>query len=107
MLAHDIITADQHAAAQRYRQLRAALYGSVLARQEPGSVAPDPDVILKMQRQFDHMAGRLSVPQKLAVTDIALDIRPRWLRAQLLGLPVAAADELEKRDLLDGLDAIA
>src|SRR5688500_15672041 len=64
MLAHGILSPEQHVAAQRYRQLRGALYGCPLARNEGGVPAPDPDRILKLQQAFDALVRRLSPQQK-------------------------------------------
>jgi hypothetical protein len=106
MLAHEIITPEQHQAAQRYRALRAALYGAVLPRVESMGPAPDSGRILLLQREFNRIVVRLSVEQKATVTDLALDLRRPWLVRQLLGRALAPNDQHERRDLIEALDAI-
>jgi hypothetical protein len=107
MFAHGILTTEQHAAAQRYRMLRAALYGCPLARNEGGGPAPDPDRLRRLQRDFDALVRRLTRQQKAALTDLALDLRPPWLRPQLLGLEVTEAMAHRRQELLEGLEALA
>jgi hypothetical protein len=106
LFARGILNADHFAAAQRYRQLRGALYGVALARPDPGKPQADPAAIARVQRQFDAMARRLRPAQKTAVTDLALDLRPRWLRQAVLGLELDQADRHERQDLLEGLDRL-
>jgi hypothetical protein len=109
MLAHGIISPDQKAAADRYRALRAALYGAVMPRREPGQSRP-PELeehrIVKLARDFNRMVRPLTVSQKLALTDLALDLWPRWLRAQLLGLELDQEAACEREILLAGLEVI-
>jgi hypothetical protein len=63
--------------------------------------------VIRLKREFNAMVAPLTVGQKLALTDLALDLRPRWLRAKLLGLPLDAEAVLQRQTLLSGLDVVA
>jgi hypothetical protein len=39
--------------------------------------------------------------------DVALDVWPRWLRRQIAGVALGRDDLAKRRDLIDGLDALA
>jgi hypothetical protein len=99
MFAHGLIDRRQRAAGEKFRQVRAEVFGMPLGNGDPRA--------RMLERRYNAMAKRLSVEQLLAVTNIILELRPGWLRRQLLGEPLAAGDQAERQDLLKGLDALA
>jgi hypothetical protein len=96
----------QHRAALRFRQARAALYGVVLGDRDPNRPEATEERLENAKQRYDAMVRRLTVGQKLALSDVALDVWPRWLRRQIASVPLGSADLAERRDLIDGLDAL-
>jgi hypothetical protein len=94
LFAHGILSREQHAAAWRQRQARAAVFGVPLANGESGRV-PDEDRIRRNEKRYAAMLERLSPEQALAVVDLALDLRSPWIRRAVLELPLADGDESE------------
>jgi hypothetical protein len=86
---------------------RSALYGVPLADREPGHQEGDPDRIADTARRFEQLVRRLTVEQKLALTDLSLDLRRPWMLRKLCQRPLTVEDEGERQALLSGLDVLA
>jgi hypothetical protein len=97
LLAHNLIDDRQLAAAERFRQARVrAVRLAPWDERRRGHPA----------RRYSAMVARLTEDQHMALADVVLDQRPAWLRRQLAGLPLTAEDQVERRDLLEALDAL-
>ena len=104
--AHSLISVDQHRAAWKLRRARAAVFGMPLAN-SAGGREPDDEQIRKLERGYERLMKLLSPEQQLAVIDVALDLRPAWVRRAVLKLPPAEGDDVARGELLSGLDAIS
>ena len=104
--AHDVISVDQHRAAWRLRRARAAVFGVPL-QNSSGGREPTDERVLKLEREYDRLMKMLSPEQQLAVVDVALDLRPGWVRRAVLRLPPAVGDDVERAALITGLEVLA
>jgi hypothetical protein len=90
----------------RFRQLRAACFGTSLAVRGDGR-EPSEERIARNERAYERLLKRLTEDQALACVNVALDLRPGWMRRELLKIPLTPDDQDERRALLTGLDALA
>lgn len=79
MLAHSIISPEQHAAALYFRRWRATVFGEPLRNASPGPV-PTDEALAERERRYDRAVRKLSDAELMAVTGLALEHRPAWLR---------------------------
>jgi hypothetical protein len=105
LLAHDLIDARQHAAAERFHKARARAFGVSLAVRGDGPGASEGQAAVN-ERRYNALAALLTEVQHMALVDVALDLWPGRLKRQLLGEPLATEDQAERQDLLDGLNAL-
>jgi hypothetical protein len=108
LFAHHVIDARQRAAADRFRQARAACFGAVLANTDPATRREaTEDQVKRSERRYNALIEILTADQLSAVVDLVLDLRLPWQRRALLGLPAADGDVAERAALLGGLDRLA
>ena len=106
LFAHHVIDGRQRQAAETFARARSAIFGYPLAVRGDGPQASETR-LAKLERRYNEMVAKLSVEQHLAVVDLALDLKPGWLRRALLGLPAAPEDQVERGYLIEGLNALA
>jgi hypothetical protein len=98
MFAHGLIDRRQCAAGEKFRQVRAEVFGMRLGNGDPRA--------RMLERRYNALANKLSTDQLIAVVDLVLGIWQPWLRRQLLGVPLTTEDEVERQNLLDALDRL-
>jgi hypothetical protein len=101
LFANKVLDAYQRNAAIRFKALRERVFPHPL-RNATGGAMPTEERMAETDRLYDKLAGRLDEEQKLAVVDLILENRASWMRRHLLGVPLTADDELDKRALLLG-----
>lgn len=76
LFAWGMIDQQQYLAAQRYRQLRCALYGPPWPGQGTAGAPPDDEIVIRMQRAFDQMVGYLRPDEKRVVGAVCVHDEP-------------------------------
>ena len=104
--AHSLISGLQHQAAWKLRRARAAVFGVPL-QNSSGGREPTEDQIRHNEQSYERIMRLLSPEQQLAVIDVALDLRPAWIRRAILKMPPAAGDDVDRDALITGLEALA
>lgn len=103
--AHGVLDRHQHGAAIRFRDLRARCFGVPLSVSDEGTEASD-DRVAENEAAYARAVKRLAPAERAAVIDLALDLRPGWVRRQVLGIDLTERDRRDRRALLNGLDKL-